>query len=60
MAKKRYIVEITEMVHSTIAVMAENEEEALDLADEAWCDYDEHDWSSWSEQVGIEIIKPNH
>ena len=50
------MVEITEMVHSTIAVMAENEEEALDLADDAWCDYDEYDWASWSEQIGIRIV----
>lgn len=54
------MVEVTEMVHSTIAVMAESEDEALELANDAWRDYDEHEWSSWSEQVGIEIIKPNH
>lgn len=60
MAKNRYIVKITEMVYSTIAVMANTEKEALELADEAWCDYDEHEWSSWSEQVCAEIVKPNH
>ena len=58
MGKKRYLVGITEQVYSTIAVMAESEDEALELANEAWCDYDEHDWSSWSEQIGIDIVEP--
>ena len=54
--KKTYTIAYKEIVINYISVTADSEEDALELAEEAWCDYDEDEWDESRTVVDVEMI----
>lgn len=54
--KKKYTIAYKEIVISQITVTADSEEHAYELAEEAWCDYDDDEWDESRTVVDVEMI----